>query len=121
MAICDDLQVLGMPAHYTVNPRTGAIDYIQVYPELLSIAAFKEGVRSTCAKTQGGDIQIVIPAYLTQDHFQRALPLLPGILRVKPWARGSKSATLGPASAYFLPLYEGVVGFRKRTWFIGVS
>lgn len=71
-----------MPAHFTVNPRTGNIEYIQVQPELLSLTAFRQGVRSTCAKTDGGDVQIVIPAYLDEDHFQRALPLLPSILRV---------------------------------------
>ena len=78
------MQVLGMPAQFTVNPRTGIIDYIQVHPELLSLAAFKQGVTSTVIKSEGGDIQIVIPAYLNEDHFQRALPSLPGILRVRP-------------------------------------
>lgn len=73
-----------MPAHYTTNPRTGTIDYIQVQPELLSLAAFTQGAKATCGRTDGGDIQVVIPAYISEDHFQRALPLLPGVLRVSP-------------------------------------
>ena len=77
-----DVQVLGMPANFTVNPRTGIIDYIQVHPELLSLAAFKQGVKSTVVNSAEGDIQIVIPAYLNEDHFHRALPLMPGVLRV---------------------------------------
>ena len=76
------LQVLGMPAHFTVNPRTGQVDYIEVHPELLSLSAFSQGVRATCSKNTGGDIQVAVPAYLNEEHFQRALPHLPGILRV---------------------------------------
>ena len=70
-----------MPANYTVNPRTRVIDYILVYPELLSPAAFKQGVSAAVA-TSDGEVQIVIPAYLNEDHFQRVLPMLPGILKV---------------------------------------
>lgn len=69
-----------MGASFTVNPRTGTIDYIYLYPDLLSIAAFKQGVTSTVA--EGGNIQIVIPAYISEQHFERAMPLMPGILRV---------------------------------------
>ena len=71
-----------MPASFTVNPRTGAVDYISVGMELLSVAAFKQGVRQGPGRGDA-DIQIVIPAYLCQEHFQRALPLLPGILKVR--------------------------------------
>jgi hypothetical protein len=74
-------QVLGMPATYTKNPRTGEIDYIQVQTELLAVSAFKQGVRRGPGRGEA-DIQIVIPAYLCEEHFQRALPLLPGILKV---------------------------------------
>ena len=80
--VLSTLQVLGMPANFTVNPRTGSIDYIQVNPELLSVAAHKQGVVATVGKSDAGDIQIVIPAYLNEEHFQRALPLMPSILRV---------------------------------------
>ena len=71
-----------MPANFTVNPRTGAVDYIAVQMDMLSVAAFKQGVRRGPGRGDA-DIQIVIPAYLCQDHFQRALPLLPGILKVR--------------------------------------
>lgn len=71
-----------MGATYTVNPRTRAIEYIQLFPELISVAAFKQGVTATVAASQGGKIQIVIPAYINEQHFQRALPLMPGILKV---------------------------------------
>ena len=72
------LQVIGMPATFTVNPRTHIVDYIEVHPDFLSPAAFKQA--TTCFPS--ADIKIIIPAYLNEDHFQRALPLMPGILRV---------------------------------------
>lgn len=71
-----------MLASHTTNPRTGQIDYISVETELLSVVAFKRGVRRGPGKAQGGDFQVVIPAYLCEEHFQRAIPLLPGILKV---------------------------------------
>ena len=70
-----------MPANFTINPRTHVIDYILVHPELLSMAAFKQGITAAVANSEG-DVQTVIPAYLNEDHFQRVLPLLPGVLKV---------------------------------------
>ena len=74
------LQVLGMPLRWTINPRTGALDYIQADPELLSTSAFQQGVRET---PQHHQVMAVLPAYLTQEHFERALPRMPKLLRVR--------------------------------------
>jgi hypothetical protein len=39
--------VLGLPLTFTVNPASQRVDYIQAHPYLLSVTAFKAGVRRT--------------------------------------------------------------------------
>ena len=83
--------VLGVPLNYTINPRTGKIDYISSTMDLLSHGAYAAGCRSTdwggkirllshipgCSSTVWGDkILGWLPLFFTHDHFQRAMPLL---------------------------------------------
>ena len=70
--------VLGMPLQWTVNPRTRQVDYIEASPDLLSLDAFSAGV---CKTPSNGHVQGVLPVFLTQAHFERALPHLHAILR----------------------------------------
>ncbi len=48
-----------MPASFTVNPRTGEVDYIAVQTEggLLAVSAFKQGVRRGPGRGEA-DIQV---------------------------------------------------------------
>lgn len=71
-------EVLGLPISFTVNPATQAVDYIEAHPDLLSISAFKAGVKKTPTRDK---IDAVLPVYLTADHFERALPYLPALLK----------------------------------------
>lgn len=81
---CRDLQVLGMPLYYTINPKKQCVDYIAVGVDLLSITAFKQGVHkpATKAELSGQNIMDVCPVYLDEDHFKRALPHLNFVLKV---------------------------------------
>eukprot|EP01026_Neomeris_dumetosa_P035059 TRINITY_DN2804_c0_g1_i3.p1 TRINITY_DN2804_c0_g1~~TRINITY_DN2804_c0_g1_i3.p1 ORF type:complete len:977 (+),score=62.34 TRINITY_DN2804_c0_g1_i3:158-2932(+) len=71
--------VLGLPYRYTINPKTELIDYIDVDSELLSIEAFEKFQVHT--NITGEEIQGVLPLYLSSEHFKRALPYLPNVLR----------------------------------------
>ena len=61
--------VLGIPLEWTVNPKTGKIDYIHSTMELMGKNAFKIGVRKT---TWGETIQGWLPIFLTSQHFSSA-------------------------------------------------
>ena len=67
-----------MPIQWTINPRTQQVDYIEASADLLSVSAFAAGVRKTPAN---GAVQAILPVFLTQAHFERALPHLEGLLR----------------------------------------
>ena len=64
--------VLGIPIEYTVNPVTGCTDYIYSSLDLLSYTAFYDyQVRKTAWNES---FQLWMPIYITEEHFQRALP-----------------------------------------------
>lgn len=66
--------VLGIPIEYTINPRTERIDYIYSSMDLLSSEAFFEHkVRKTVWKEEFTNW---LPLYITQDHFERAVPYI---------------------------------------------
>ncbi|KAJ7523811.1 hypothetical protein O6H91_18G063500 [Diphasiastrum complanatum] len=66
--------ILGFPISFTRNPRTGAIDYIDVSVDLLSEVAYvKYGVRTTANNNK---FDLLLPIYINQEHFDRAIPLL---------------------------------------------
>lgn len=76
--------VLGLPLRYTVNPKTNLIDYIEAYPDILSVEAFSTGIKTTPA---GEPIDLVLPLFITAEHFDRALPHLARVLtRLAPEA-----------------------------------
>jgi len=70
--------VLGLPVTFTKNPKTGAVDYILAHPDLISMTAFKAGVRQTPERES---FEAVLPLYLTADHFNRSLPHLAPLLK----------------------------------------
>jgi hypothetical protein len=47
--------VLGLPVTFTKNPKTGAVDYILAHPDLISMTAFKAGVRQTPERVSVGN------------------------------------------------------------------
>ena len=60
---------------FTVNPKTGAADYIMpTSPDLVAVEAVAAGL--VVRDAGGTDIQGAIPAYITQDHFHRWVPAL---------------------------------------------
>eukprot|EP01035_Chromulina_nebulosa_P023592 gene23592-30592_t len=61
--------VMGIPLDWTINPKTGKIDYIHSTMELMSQSAFRAGVRKT---TWGETIQGWLPIFLTSQHFSTA-------------------------------------------------
>ncbi|KAK9828625.1 hypothetical protein WJX72_001162 [[Myrmecia] bisecta] len=70
--------VLGLPVRFTVNPRTGVVDYIEADMDLLSLEAVQAGVTKTTANDA---FDALLPLYIDADHFQRALPAYPALLR----------------------------------------
>lgn len=66
-------EVLGFPISFTVNPRTHDVDYIQVHLDILSRGAYASGVRNTA---DNQNFKLLLPLYITQDHFERALPMI---------------------------------------------
>lgn len=66
-------EVLGFPISFTVNPRTQDVDYIQVHLDILSRGAYASGVRNTADNQK---FKFLLPLYITQDHFERALPAI---------------------------------------------
>ena len=84
--------VLGVPLKYTVNPKTGLVDYIYSTMELMGQSTYGVGIRKT---TWGEDINGFMPLYFTKEHFQRALPRIrESVLRL-----ALQSASSRPSSA----------------------
>ena len=77
-----DREVLGLPLDWTVNPKTGKIDYINSSMELLGQVAVSAGMRKTpCDEEMKG----WLPIFLTQQHFHAALdPLKESLIRLAP-------------------------------------
>eukprot|EP00727_Mastigamoeba_balamuthi_P006281 m51a1_g2272 hypothetical protein (642) ;mRNA; f:358400-361040 len=66
--------VLGVPLSFSTSPRTGAVDYLYTTMDLLSREAFeKDGVRLSVWKEK---FTHWLPLYITESHFQRALPYI---------------------------------------------
>ena len=67
--------VLGVPLDFTRNPRTNLTDYVSVSCDsLLSKTAFHEhGIRKTAWNKPS---LCLLPLYLSEEHFQRALPMI---------------------------------------------
>ncbi|KAJ3313223.1 hypothetical protein HDU76_002698 [Blyttiomyces sp. JEL0837] len=71
--------IIGIPLEFTINPVKEVIDYMDSTFDLLSHHAFKvEGVRRTVWSEEFSEW---IPLYLTEEHFERALPQLKLSLR----------------------------------------
>ncbi|KAF3905855.1 hypothetical protein AA313_de0207750 [Arthrobotrys entomopaga] len=69
-----DEDILGVPVDWTMNPKTKQVDYIYMVDssDFLSRAAFHDDkVRKT---TWNKEFKAWCPMYLTEEHFQRALP-----------------------------------------------
>ncbi|KAF3189257.1 hypothetical protein TWF225_003012 [Orbilia oligospora] len=69
-----DEDVLGVPIDWTVNPKTKCVDYIYIVDssDFLSRSSFHDDrVRKT---TWNKEFKSWCPMYLTEEHFQRALP-----------------------------------------------
>ncbi|RVD82337.1 uncharacterized protein DFL_006765 [Arthrobotrys flagrans] len=69
-----DEDVLGVPVDWTVNPKTKCVDYIYIVDssDFLSRSAFHDDkVRKT---TWNKEFKSWCPMFLTEEHFQRALP-----------------------------------------------
>jgi stress response protein SCP2/ubiquitin-protein ligase len=81
--------VLGVPIEFTINPRTERIDYIYSSMDLLSSEAFFEHkVRKTVWKEEFTNW---LPLYITQDHFERAIPYIEKtLLRLSPHWRSQR-------------------------------
>lgn len=71
-----------MPLYCTVNPRTGAVDYIRMAVDLLSVESFRVLEPESTADLAGEDILEVCPLYLNENHFQAALPHFKKVLKV---------------------------------------
>ena len=84
---CDE--VLGLPLTFTTNPKTRRVDYLAATcNDLVALAASQAGL--VTKDLEGNAFKAVLPLYITQDHFERAVPHLPGLLRqLAPhrWAR----------------------------------
>mmetsp|Transcript_6714 Transcript_6714/g.17280 ORF Transcript_6714/g.17280 Transcript_6714/m.17280 type:complete len:853 (-) Transcript_6714:134-2692(-) len=66
--------VIGVGVDFTINPKTKCIDYISVSQDLISQTAFaKNKVRSDVF---GNKFQLFLPLYFSEEHFQRALPMI---------------------------------------------
>jgi stress response protein SCP2 len=63
--------VLGMPVTYTMNPKTGSLDYATSTFDTLSLQSFvRDGVRRT---VWGERFTSFLPLYIDEAHFDRAL------------------------------------------------
>eukprot|EP00457_Paulinella_chromatophora_P001967 gb/GEZN01001970.1/.p1 GENE.gb/GEZN01001970.1/~~gb/GEZN01001970.1/.p1 ORF type:complete len:764 (+),score=103.04 gb/GEZN01001970.1/:57-2348(+) len=65
--------VMGLPITYTMNPKTGRVDYILAHAVLLSESAFEKGTRFTPSNES---FSLVLPLFFSQVHFARALPAI---------------------------------------------
>ena len=64
--------VLGIPINFSVNPKTEKVDYVSSSLDILSLTAFnKHQVRISPYKQP---FTHFLPLYISEDHFQRALP-----------------------------------------------
>lgn len=73
-------EVLGLAYQFTTNPKTGQVDYcLPTSPDLLSVEAVQAGLVRRDAS--GQEVMGALPAYITAEHFERAQPLLPAVLR----------------------------------------
>ncbi|GAB4817332.1 hypothetical protein N2152v2_004378 [Parachlorella kessleri] len=96
---CDE--VLGLPLTFTTNPKTRRVDYLAATcNDLVALAAFQAGL--VTKDLEGNAFKAVLPLYITQDHFERAVPYLPGLLRqLAPHrAVGLKPSAEVPADAW---------------------
>jgi len=101
--------VIGVPLNYTINPLTCKIDYISSSMDLLGHSAYASGCRSTL---WGDKVLGWLPLYFTEEHFERALPLLeksmlrlatvvgpppssPGVTRTSSAGRGRGNVIVG--------------------------
>ena len=64
---------VGIGLNYTVNPKTKKVDYIDAGQDLISLSIFKEGKKSDAF---GNKFDLLLPLYFSNDHFERALPLI---------------------------------------------
>merc|ERR1711871_1393023 len=74
--------VLGMPLKYTVNPKTKEVDYIYCSPDLMSLEVYNQ-LHHADVPLQNSDkeqFSLLLPAYLSLQHFQRALPQIQKVL-----------------------------------------
>jgi hypothetical protein len=72
----DQDTVLGFGINYTMNPKTGRLDYLDVSSELMSSDAFY--LHKVRRGPKGEEIRAFLPLYLTAEHWQRGkvAPLL---------------------------------------------
>jgi hypothetical protein len=65
---------LGIPIEYTVNPATQRTDYIYSSLDLLSYSGYHDYQVRKSAWNES--FQLWLPIYISEDHFQRALPYI---------------------------------------------
>jgi stress response protein SCP2 len=66
--------VIGLGLDYTVNPRTGLVDYIAVSQNLLSQTAYQQ--HDVWSDVFGNAFKLFLPLYFSKEHFRRALPFI---------------------------------------------
>ena len=67
-------EIFGFPIRFTVNPRTREVDYVYSTFETLSYSAFVyDHVRRT---VWGESFTHFLPLYISEEHFEAALPIL---------------------------------------------
>jgi stress response protein SCP2 len=66
--------VIGFPCMFTTNPKTKRVDYAMPCFDVMSASAFyDEGLRKSA---DNDSIDTLIPLYITDEHFSRALPYI---------------------------------------------
>lgn len=80
--------IIGVPIKFSINPVTEKVDYISSTLDLISSTAFnKLAIRKSAYKEA---FTHFLPLYITEDHFQRALPDIKKLLiQLSPEYRGS--------------------------------
>ena len=66
--------VIGFPCMFTTNPKTKRVDYAMPCFDVMSVSAFYEEKLRTSADND--NIDTLIPLYITDEHFSRALPYI---------------------------------------------
>lgn len=93
--------VLGVPLHYTINPRTGQVDYIYSTMDTLGYSSYVGGLRKT---VWGEDFNGFLPLYFTEAHFQRAIPALQQCIRKLAIVMSAPASSRRvPGKPYFAP------------------